>query len=205
MLSRDQLWRSRNRCLPLCCRSSWIAFIALLVCGIACSNKSETRRANEKSAIDAEANLKRQAETMLDAYANNRSEKFSQFVIPEILENAGGRDAMVRIVDQMVADLNQRGFRILKCRINESPVLQKTTDGMFGVLRYELRMSAPGDRIGTQNCALLCVSRDSGKSWKFAEVRENYREKFKRIIPGFPDSLKIPIVKKMAWTKTPPK
>lgn len=177
-------------------------FLALLCFAITCTKDGSTPKEEADSSVNAKENLIRQAESMLDAHASGRGEQFARFIIPEIVEKAGGIDALTRTVDLMRQDLQRRGFRILECEIVGSPSIHDSGQQLFGILRYELRMSGPRNMSGKQLCAVVCVSKDAAKTWKFAEVRQGYREELKTMIPGFPDALRIPAVDKMVWTKS---
>jgi hypothetical protein len=138
-----------------------------------------------------ESVVKQQALEMGKAMVNGDSRKFARYMLPEVLEAAGGEDKVAATIDSMFAMFKTFGGNVSKITYGNP--------GRIVKYKNELQTTIPQTTAVTSSIAdvefsgtLVAVSRDKGKNWYFYDTSMGRSEKLKDKLPNLSPEIVIP-------------
>lgn len=178
-----------------------IMCLLLFMCAGGCIKSGDESEVNHPAQVDPLSNLKEQSRRMLNAGIRGDDEKFADYIVPTLIQKVGGRQRLIEGAKTMRDDLKRRGFRMVGFRFSSSPRIRTSGDVMFAVVPYVSEMTGPNGRSGTNPTALIGISKDKGKTWRFSRAIGDDPKTLQEIMPGFPADLPIPKKERATWSK----
>ena len=109
---------------------------------------------------------------------------------PKVLEMMGGKEKAIQEVEKSMKMIKEQGFTFKLQEIGE-PAIVKGDKDHFSATSFTLIMTGRGKKI-TAKSAIIGVSSDAGKSWKFINLDGKGEAGARTIIPDLPNTLVIP-------------
>lgn len=134
--------------------------------------------------------VSKQAKRVTTAVVERDFELFAKLTHPKLVEEMGGPKKFVAYLEaESVAD-GRQGFEILDTTLEPPGEWAESESNLFVIIPYEIEIRSPKGRLLTKSF-LIGISADKGKEWKFLDGNGPI-DKVKKIVPDFPDSLKLP-------------
>lgn len=135
--------------------------------------------------------LKQQADEMGEAFLSRNHEKFTDYMHPELIRRAGGREKFLEIMNSASKMIDSEKIEVSKYQVESPTQILEHENSLYAVLPTTLTMKMPEIKEPiTDRGALLAVSSDEGKNWKF--VRIESKSKLKTVFPDVVDKLNLP-------------
>lgn len=166
-------------------------FMMFLLLIVGCSSNAETELADSPQAL---ANLKAQAEEVGQSAVHEDHARMTELTHPALVEKFGGREAFVKKLESMAAEMKGLGIRVTKCALGEPSKLIQVRGQVYAVVPMESEFAGPQGMPNKVTSYLIGVSSDGGEHWTFldgAGIGQD-RSKVKSLLPDFPDSLPLP-------------
>lgn len=109
---------------------------------------------------------------------------------PKVLEMMGGKEAALKETEKAMKMIKDAGM-VFSLKDISSPVLQKSKADLYSVTPYVMEIRGRGKKI-TAKSAVVGVSHDAGKSWKFINLDKEGEQGVREMMPDLPKELKIP-------------
>jgi hypothetical protein len=135
--------------------------------------------------------VKEAAQAMAAAFLKEDYEKFADYMPAALVKLAGGREKLVAKIKDSMAQMKDRGIKLLSYTVDDPTGLSGMGDERFAVLPYTMVMTLPGAKV-TMKAPLIASSEDGGKRWKFIDAQKKSAEEIRKILPNFPADLKLP-------------
>jgi hypothetical protein len=134
--------------------------------------------------------VKAQVKKMMDATVAGKYDIVLDMTHPKALEDLGGREKALEVVKAAMDAIKAKGFTF---RITElgQPKVVKSKGDYFTVAPLTMVIMGMGKKVVAKT-AVVGVSRDDGKTWKFVNVDPEGETKVRRFIPDLPRDLKVP-------------
>ena len=136
-------------------------------------------------------NIEQQFSEMSQAYIKGNIPVYVDFMYPKIVERVGGRDSTIKLISMMVNSLNSQGKQIKSINYGNISDIVKAEKQLHCVVTQTIEILGP-DGTNILETAVLAISEDKGKTWKFLDVSGADLNSLKQILPNFNDDLKIP-------------
>jgi hypothetical protein len=148
-------------------------------------------------------NLKTQAEDMGRAGIQEDHAKLVDLTHPALVEKLGGRDAYLKHLEKVAAEMKGEGFRATTAHFDEPTQPIKSTSQMYAVIPYVLEVRGPGGAKGKVPTYFIAASKDGGARWTFVDGSGmgGNPEMLKILFPDFPEQLKLPAARPPVWEK----
>ena len=156
--------------------------VVVLLAGAPADPRLEAAEAQGRRS--AEATEKGDYETVLD------------LTHPKIVALIGGREVALRRMRKEYESGEKMGIAFDSVRVDPATDLNESKDGLFCLVPMTLRLKFRG-KILAKTSALLGVSIDGGKTWKFVDATKG-EAILRKILPEIPEGLKIPKYEKAA-------
>ncbi len=177
---------------------SWLLLIATACEPTAQSQSSpaperstETRSDSTRLVADASALCRAAAEVCARAMVTQDAEGMLACTAEEVVTVAGGRDAFVRLVDKAKQDMAAEGASMVSV-VLASPSQMLTEAGVtYAIVPQTLTMKVGNERFRQQSF-LLGLSRDAGKTWRFADGVGVRSKNSSKVFPNLPQALELP-------------
>lgn len=121
---------------------------------------------------------------------------------PKILEQAGGREKALGIIESQMKTWKDQGITIIAFRIGDPSEFKTGGSELFTVIPTEVDAKLPDGKM-TGKSYLVGVSSDRGKTWFFVDGAQLNEESIKSMFPKFPVGLKLPAKTPPVVTKNP--
>lgn len=135
--------------------------------------------------------LKEQAEEVGRAIFAEDHAKVVAGMPSKVVELAGGREQMIRLLELNARAMKSRGSSIRTVKFEEPSGIAEGEKDLFGIVPFTMEMTV-GPRLGSQKSFLIGVSSDDGKTWEFVDGGQADSTKVKRLFPNFPERLRLP-------------
>jgi hypothetical protein len=150
--------------------------LALLLGAAGCGSADLADEAAAKAA-------KEQAQEVVRCFVSGDFHAMAERTLPVVVEGLGGVDAMAR----RISDGTTGGPKIVKATVEEATI-HRHPPAVYAVAPFTLEVEGPAKR----RSYLLGVSNDGGHTWHFLDGAGLTPAKLKRVLPDFPDDLKLP-------------
>lgn len=135
--------------------------------------------------------LKTDLEKFVAAYMEADVDTYVKYIIPTVLEKAGGREQMKAVAKEEIEIYRQGGMQI-KSIIPET--MSETYQGdpnMYVVVGQQVIMKV-GEADFVKTAYYLAESGDKGNTWKFLNLEAYTRQDLEAYVPGLPAEVNIP-------------
>jgi hypothetical protein len=139
-------------------------------------------------------NLKKQANEIGEAYAREDFERVVDLTYPKLVKLIGGRDKMIALLRQEVANMRKEGLRMLAQSAASPTQFLRIGKQLFAVIPVKLQFKVPVG-VGVEESCMIGVSGDSGEHWTFVDGSGD-QQRLKTLFPTAADKLKLPPPKK---------
>jgi hypothetical protein len=121
---------------------------------------------------------------------------------PKIVEQMGGREKALGIIETWMKTTRDQGIEILTFRIGAPSEFKTGGSDLFIVIPTEVDAKLRDGKLTTKSF-LVGISSDQGKTWFFADGAQLNEENIKSMFPKFPAALKLPAKTPPVVTKNP--
>lgn len=125
----------------------------------------------------------------------------AELTLPIVVEGMGGREQFTKRLAEISAEMEAGGFKMTDLVLSDPSELVVSKGNVYAIAPYTVHLTAPANGIGSKLSYLICLSTDSGASWKFidGEGIAGDRAKLLQVIPDFPEQLTLPPTKSPQW------
>src|SRR5262249_35465480 len=134
--------------------------------------------------------VKGQMKKLLNATTEGDADTIVAMTHPKALEKLGGAEKAAQFIKKMLAVVKARGHTFQVTEMSQ-PKVVKSKDEYYSVAPYTLVVNGVGKRV-VQKTAVIGVSVDNGKSWKFVNLDAEGEAKVRQMMPDLPRELAIP-------------
>lgn len=136
------------------------------------------------------ANVKGNVQKMMDATVSGDFKTVLDMTYPKVFEAMGGKEAALKEIEGAMKAIKGQGITFSVKGI-ETPTVMKGGKDYYSVTSYGLLMSAGGKKI-TLGSAVVGISTDEGKTWKFINLDDKGEKGVREMLPNLPADMKIP-------------
>ncbi len=137
------------------------------------------------------ASVKKQAEATASAIITGNFKALAKYTYPAVIQMAGGEAKMNATMQKGMQQMKAQGFSFKSLTIGDITQAKKSGPEIFAIVPDILTMNGNGGTIMARS-ALIAVSEDEGKHWKFVDTAPLQKETVSKIIPNYPKDLPIP-------------
>jgi hypothetical protein len=134
--------------------------------------------------------VKVEVKKMIEATAAGNYDVVLELTHPRVVEELGGKEKAGQAIKKALEGIKARGVQFEVKEINE-PTVVKRGASYFAVAPYTMVMTGSGKKA-TSKTALVGVSIDEGKTWKFLNVDAGGEDKIRQTLPDLPRELRVP-------------
>ena len=134
--------------------------------------------------------VKGNVQKMMDATCTGDYRTVLDMTYPKVLEMMGGKEAALKQIETAMNAIKGQGITFKVKEVN-TPTVMKSGKEFYRVTPYALLMTVPGKKI-TLSSAVVGVSSDEGKSWKYINLNEKGEKGIREMLPQLPAEMKIP-------------
>jgi hypothetical protein len=135
--------------------------------------------------------VKRKSEELGAATVAGKFAVVIDMTYPKIVEQMGGREKAISIVDDGIKKMKEHGSEIVSFKVGDPSEFQTGGWDLFTVVPTTVVVKVPEAKL-TGKSFLLGISADQGKTWSFIDGSQLTEETVKGLFPKFPSSLKLP-------------
>ena len=174
-----------------------VGFISLV--NVGCS-KSRLSDVNMKIAV------KQQADDCVQAWVRQDFDAFTARIHPRVLELAGGKEGIMRLMKQEEEAMKSSGGKIMRASVGEAMQIRKVDSDEVAVVPESIEISGPRGLVKAESF-LLGISNDGGRTWKFVEDSgtADANNKIRTILPNLPGDFELPTRKEPVSSRQVPK
>jgi len=159
------------------------SFVTLLM--IACSSASIA--AQESTMV---ATVKGNVQKMMDATCSGDYSTVLDMTYPKVIEMMGGKEAALKEIEGAMKAIKGQGITFKVKEVN-TPTVMKGGKDHYSVTSYALLMTF-GEKKVTLNSAVVGISTDEGKTWKYINLDDKGEKGVREMLPNLPAEMKIP-------------
>ena len=143
---------------------------------------------------EAKTNLRLQAQVAADATVSEDWDKLIDSTHPKVIDAMGGRNKAKLIMKQGMGGNDQNGFKVLSCECGIPSEIHTGSGKWFAIVPAPMLMQAKNGQKFMGAGAMLGISADGGRTWKFvsASGTSSYKPGLIKLFPDIPDSLEFP-------------
>ena len=143
--------------------------------------------------IDSDVLLK-QANAAANAAIEGDWETLMQHTYPTIVEQIGGEELFLQMLESGMQDMETSGVRFLDVEFGKPGEPHNAEKEIHCLIPQTLLMKVEAGKLKVES-HLLAISRDGGENWFFIDTALMSMESIKGILPNFNNDLKIPAKK----------
>jgi hypothetical protein len=142
------------------------------------------------SAAMAEA-ARRDGNAMYEAFRRGRLAEFAAFTYPAVVEQMGGKQKMVALLEEGLAEMKGQGYRFVSGKVRAPVQMVEAGAQIHALLPLEQILTAPGGELHLTG-HLLGISGDGGKRWTFIDTAKLTPQSVREVLPQFNEELRLP-------------
>jgi len=135
--------------------------------------------------------LKTDLEKFITAYMEADVDTYVGYIIPTVLEKAGGAEQMKVIAKEEMEMYRQGGMQIKSIIPETMSEVYQGDPNMYVVVGQQVVMQV-GEADFVKTAYYLAESGDKGNTWKFLNLEAYNRQDLDAYVPGLPPELSIP-------------
>ncbi len=125
------------------------------------------------------------------AVRTGQNDKIIDLMYPKVVEMAGGHEKMMSVLEHMINEMKQSGFKMDSVEVGQPSEPTAGGDKLFSVVPQTAHLTGPNVKA-EQASYLLAISTDQGKTWFFLDGTGLTPTIIKQLFPEFPSTLKLP-------------
>ncbi len=134
--------------------------------------------------------VKTEVKKMIDATTGGKYEVVVALTHPKVREELGGKEKAGQKIKEGMEAGKAQGFTFEVKEINK-PTVVKNKRNYFAVTPYTMVVTGLGKKA-TLKTAVVGVSTNEGKTWKFVNLAAGGEDEVRRFLPALPHELKVP-------------
>jgi hypothetical protein len=127
---------------------------------------------------------------MVNATAEGDYKTVIEMTHPKLVEMMGGKEKALSEVGKAMEMIKNAGM-VFTVKEIDTPTLAKKKNELYSVTTYGMQIRGRGKKI-TLKSAIVGVSSDGGKAWKFINLDKEGEQGVRDMMPDLPKELKIP-------------
>jgi len=156
------------------------------------SNQKVTPQAStSQSQSQNYPNLATQAKEVNDAFVRKDFGKVSDMTYARVVQSSGGRDQMVSLLAQGVAEQEAAGGFLLSSSPGAPTQIVESSGSIYAVIPTTLKIKTRDGTFQASGC-LIGISNDNGKNWTFVDAGGKKPNEIKAVLPEVADKLDLP-------------
>jgi len=173
-----------------------IGAVSLLLT-MSCGRRQETATSQKVTppAVTSQSknypNLAIQAKEVNDAFVRKDFGKVSDMTYAKVVQTAGGRDQMVALLAQGVAEQESAGGFLLSSTPAVPTQIIETSGAIYAVIPTVMKIKTSDGTFQASGC-MIGISADSGRNWTFVDAGEKKENELKAVLPEVADRLELP-------------
>jgi len=136
-------------------------------------------------------NLAVQAKEVNDALVRKDFGKVSDMTYAKVVQTSGGRDQMVSLLSQGVAEQEAAGGFLLSSTPGAPTQIIESSGSIYAVIPTILKIKTPDGIFQASGC-MIGISADNGRNWTFVDAGEKKQNELKAVLPEVADRLELP-------------
>jgi len=137
------------------------------------------------------ATIKKEAQACTDALLAQKYDVVADATHARVIEAAGGKDHMIEMIKTTMAKAEEKGIKMKSTEIGTPGDVTKIGAMTVSIVPKHTVMSFPGGKVSSDS-ALLGISDDDGKTFKFIEIGSMPKEQIEKLFPEFVGKLTLP-------------
>ena len=125
---------------------------------------------------------------MGNALANEDYQTFIDFSPPILIQNFGGRESMLEIIEKPYNELKSSGVRVKGVKLLRILEVQRSGDFFQAIIEQEVRLEKHGKNNSLFQ-KMLALSEDGGETWHYLNIENSDREEIERFYPNLLDDI----------------
>jgi len=113
------------------------------------------------------------------------------FTYPELIDKAGGPDAMKRILQQIHQTRTKEGQTVKELEIKEPIIFSQVKDEIHALVPIITTLKVPGGLLVTPS-TIIAVGTRQRENWYFIETTSIDERNIKKVLPNWDNSLTLP-------------
>ncbi len=182
-------------------RTVLVCLVAICFVGCGKQSATTTNALKPESKEQVSNNLARDVEGIRTSMLRLDHARMADLSHPKLVIQMGGKDKYVKRLNEMAAEFKNDGFNMYDMKLSTPAEIAEQGSEYYSVVPYTLFMSGPENKKCELPTYLIGHSTDWGGSWKFIDGSgiAGDRKKLKMVIPNFPDSLALPVLREPIW------
>ncbi len=138
-----------------------------------------------------ENSIVEQSKIMSDAIFNGEYEVLADYTYPLIIEMMGGKDSMMRIIENAMDNMKNQGFSFSNIDIGKPSRVYEAGDELHCIMSQTIELKNSEGTLKSKSY-LLGISKNDGKNWFFIDTGQLTNETVYEMFPDFNSDLIIP-------------
>lgn len=113
------------------------------------------------------------------------------FTYPALIEKAGGREAMKRILKQIQETKINKGQKLMKLTFGKQIEYSTNATEVHAIVPVTTKTKVPGGTITTES-SLIAVGTEGRENWYFIETTSINEQNISKILPNWDFNLALP-------------
>ncbi len=151
--------------------------------------------ATSTNAQNHSTNIKVQAMNMGNAFMRNDLKSLVQYMHPNIIAFAGGKESMQAKMDSAFQGMKRFKVRFKRYHVGNPGEILNYKGQLQAILPQSTTLTTPLGEM-TMETSMIVISADNGKNWWFIDTNVYQSDKLKSIMPDLSPNLVIPPRKK---------
>jgi hypothetical protein len=137
------------------------------------------------------AGLNSSADKMRRSFSEGDYVTFSNYIPPELIVKAGGKDSLIALTKNTIKDMEDHGFRIMSMTVDTPKTIINNQNNLQTVMQENLAIKTKDGHMLVK-AYLVAMSADMGKNWYFADTSNMTMDELKSMFPYLSAALVIP-------------
>lgn len=160
--------------------------LLLLIAFFPCSGQNNTNSVQKFYYV-----IKQQADSMGRMLLKKDTEKFLSYTSPKVLENMGGKERMIEVMDSAFKNMEKDGTIFLSVSFGHPSKILNMGKELQCTLPQIIEVQVPEGRVITHS-TLIVISEDYGKTWFFVDTSGKDIQSMQVLLPNLSTELIIP-------------
>ena len=145
----------------------------------------------QQQQTSSEKFAKEQAEIMSKAFISRDFKTVAHYTNPAVVEAMGGEAASEKMLEQLVANMQQKGIIFKGVVVDKVTKMVKAGNELQCTVPQHMEIKLPGKRIVVTSI-LIGVSTDGGKDWTFIDTSNKDMATIRKMLPRLSTDIVIP-------------
>ncbi len=134
--------------------------------------------------------VRKLVQQMLQATVKGDYETVLDMTLPRVVNMMGGKQAALKTVNEQLKKLKESGVYFEMKEVG-TPTFAKADQDIYSATPIGMVLKG-GSKNVTVNSAIIVISEDGGKSWKFINMDATGEAGLRKFLPNLPKDFKLP-------------